>query len=126
VGAPGDPSDRDDQPRTLGEVLYADKAKARVQEQDWVRLVQCIAGGDQAALHALFAQSHRIVFTLIVRITSNRETAEEVTLGGHVPLSTTRYCLPLSPDTVAAVVKLAEVAPLISLNVVPASVLNCH
>jgi hypothetical protein len=52
--------------------------------------------------------------------------AEEVTLGGHVPLSTTRYCLPLSPDTVAAVVKLAEVAPLISLNVVPASVLNCH
>jgi len=80
VGAPGDPSDRDDQPRTLGEVLYADKAKARVQEQDWVRLVQCIAGGDQVALHALFAQSHRIVFTLIVRITKNRETAEEVTL----------------------------------------------
>jgi RNA polymerase sigma-70 factor (ECF subfamily) len=42
--------------------------------------VQSIAGGDQVALHALFARSHRIVFTLIVRITGNRETAEEVTL----------------------------------------------
>jgi RNA polymerase sigma-70 factor (ECF subfamily) len=42
--------------------------------------VQGIAGGDQVALHALFAQSHRIVFTLVVRITGNRETAEEVTL----------------------------------------------
>jgi RNA polymerase sigma-70 factor (ECF subfamily) len=80
VGAPGDPSDRDDQPRTLGDVLYADKAKARIHEQDWARLVQCIAGGDQVALHTLFARSHRIVFTLIMRITSNRETAEEVTL----------------------------------------------
>ena len=39
-----------------------------------------IAGGDQLALHALFTQTHRIVFTLIMRIVGNRETAEEVTL----------------------------------------------
>jgi RNA polymerase sigma-70 factor (ECF subfamily) len=66
--------------RTLGDVLYADKGKARVREQDWVRLVRGIAAGDQLALHALFAQTHRIVFTFVVRITVNRETAEEVTL----------------------------------------------
>lgn len=66
--------------RTLGDVLYADPAATRVQEQDWVRLVHCIAAGDQLALHALFARTHRIVFTLIVRITGNYETAEEVTL----------------------------------------------
>ena len=78
--APGDPGDRNDKPKTLGDVLYADRTKSRVHEQDWVSLVECIARGDQVALHALFAQSHRIVYTLIVRITSNRETAEEVTL----------------------------------------------
>jgi len=43
-------------------------------------LVQSIAGGDELALHALYDRSHRIVFTLAVRITSNPETAEEVTL----------------------------------------------
>ena len=39
-----------------------------------------IAAGDQLALHALYERTHRIVFTLIVRITNNRETAEELTL----------------------------------------------
>ena len=67
-------------PSTLGELLYADKAKALVDEKDWVRLVQFIAAGDQGALHALYERTHRIVFTLIVRITNNRETAEELTL----------------------------------------------
>jgi len=65
---------------TLGDVLYANKAKVPVPEKDWVKLVQSIAGGDELALHALYKQAHRIVFTLIVRITSNRETAEELTL----------------------------------------------
>jgi RNA polymerase sigma-70 factor (ECF subfamily) len=45
-----------------------------------VRLVQAIAAGDQLALHSLYEQTHRIVFTLIVRITNNRETAEELTI----------------------------------------------
>jgi RNA polymerase sigma-70 factor (ECF subfamily) len=65
---------------TLGEVLYADQAKAHVSEQDWVGLVQAIAAGDQLALHALYERTHRLVFTLIVRITASRETAEELTL----------------------------------------------
>jgi len=70
----------DTEVRTLGDVLYADRAKVRVSEQDWVRLVQSIAAGDQIALHTLYEQMHRIVFTLIVKITNNQETAEELTL----------------------------------------------
>jgi RNA polymerase sigma-70 factor (ECF subfamily) len=65
---------------TLGDLLYANRAKAPVREEEWVGHVRSIAGGDQLALHALFQQTHRIVFTLIVRITGNRETAEELTL----------------------------------------------
>ena len=60
-------------------MLYA-KSKAPVPEQDWAALVQSIAAGDQLALHALYERSHRIVFTLIMRITANRETAEELTI----------------------------------------------
>ena len=66
-------------PATLGDVLYA-KSEAPVPEQDWAMLVRSIAAGDQLALHALYERSHRIVFTLIVRITANRETAEELTV----------------------------------------------
>jgi RNA polymerase sigma-70 factor (ECF subfamily) len=67
-------------PKTLGDVLYADKSKFRVSEEEWLKLIRAIADGDQLALHSLFEQTNRIVFTLIVRITMNRETAEEVTL----------------------------------------------
>ena len=66
--------------RTLGDLLYANKATFPVSEKDWVRLVQAIAAGDQLALHSLYEQAHRIVFTLVLRITVNRETAEEVTI----------------------------------------------
>jgi RNA polymerase sigma-70 factor (ECF subfamily) len=66
-------------PATLGDVLYAE-AKAPVPEQEWVTLVQSIAEGDQLALHALYERAHRPVFTLVMRITANRETAEELTV----------------------------------------------
>jgi RNA polymerase sigma-70 factor, ECF subfamily len=69
----------DKTPATLGDVLYA-KSKAPVPEQDWAALVQSVAAGDQLALHALSDRAHRIVFTLIMRITANRETAEELTI----------------------------------------------
>src|SRR5215831_13630765 len=71
---------RESAPKTLGDLLYANKAKVRVPEKEWVVLVQAIAEGDQLALHTLYERTHRIVFTLIVRITNNRETAEELTL----------------------------------------------
>jgi RNA polymerase sigma-70 factor (ECF subfamily) len=64
---------------TLGEVLYA-SIRAPVPEQDWTALVQSIAAGDQPALHALFERAHHLVFTLIMRLTANRETAEELTI----------------------------------------------
>jgi RNA polymerase sigma-70 factor (ECF subfamily) len=64
---------------TLGDVLYA-TSKAPVLEHDWVTLVQSIAAGDQLALHALYERAHRPVFTLIMRITANRENAEELTI----------------------------------------------
>jgi RNA polymerase sigma-70 factor (ECF subfamily) len=64
---------------TLGDVLYA-KSKAPVPEQDWVLLVQSVAAGDELALHALYERAHRVVFTLIMRITASRETAEELTI----------------------------------------------
>jgi RNA polymerase sigma-70 factor, ECF subfamily len=62
-------------PATLGDVLYA-KSKAPVPEREWATLVQSI----QLALHGLYERAHRIVFTLIMRITANRETAEELTI----------------------------------------------
>jgi len=65
--------------RTLGSLLYA-KAQAPVTEQEWLMLVESIAAGDQLALHALYERSHRLVFTLIMRITASRETAEELTI----------------------------------------------
>lgn len=66
-------------PATLGDVLYA-KSKAVVPEEDWAALVRSIAAGDQLALHALYERAHRMVFTLTMRITANRETAEELTV----------------------------------------------
>lgn len=66
-------------PTTLGDVLYA-KSKPPVLEQDWVKLVQSIVAGDQFALHTLYEMAHRPVFTLIMRITANLETAEELTI----------------------------------------------
>lgn len=65
---------------TLGDLLYADTGKLRVAEEDWVGLVQAIAMGDELALHALYERANRPVFTLIMRISRNRSTAEELTL----------------------------------------------
>lgn len=81
---PGAPQPDQDAPSgsagTLGDVLYADQSKALVSEKEWVALVRSVAAGDQLALHALYERTHRVAFTLIVRITGNRETAEELTL----------------------------------------------
>jgi len=65
---------------TLGDLLYADGTRGTPAEADWVRLVEAIATGEQAALRAIYARTHRLVFTLAFRICGNRELAEEVTL----------------------------------------------
>lgn len=72
--------DQRDRDTTLGDVLFGNKATRPVSEVVWVGLVQSIAKGDQRALHALYTQTHRIAFTLIMRIVGNRETAEELTI----------------------------------------------
>jgi RNA polymerase sigma-70 factor (ECF subfamily) len=66
--------------RTLGDLLYSDSRKRRISEEEWVALVRSIAAGDQAALRALFERTHRIVFTLAMRISGNRQTAEELSI----------------------------------------------
>jgi len=57
-----------------------DARDAPVQEDEWAALVMAIAEGDQGALRELYEHTHRIVFTLIVRIVKAPATAEEVTL----------------------------------------------
>jgi len=66
-------------PTTLLDVLYA-RSNGPIPERDWARVVRSVAAGDQLALHALYEMAHRIVFTLIMRITANRESAEELTI----------------------------------------------
>jgi len=73
-------------PGTLGAVLYADPSKALESERDWVALVRAVARGDQAALHALYERTHRPVFTLVMRLRPDRETAEALTLDVFVDL----------------------------------------
>ena len=69
-----------EQPATLGDVLYAGKPKEIPSEREWVALVERVAAGDQLALHGLYERAHRVVFTLTMRLTGSRETAEELTL----------------------------------------------
>ena len=66
--------------KTLGDVLHAGTSSAPASEQEWFGLVRAIAAGDLVALQALYERSHRLVFTLLMRITGHREMAEELTL----------------------------------------------
>jgi RNA polymerase sigma-70 factor, ECF subfamily len=65
---------------TLGDLLYADPAKPRVSENEWRELVEAIAARDQLAFRALYDRTHRLVFTLTMRILGNHASAEEITL----------------------------------------------
>jgi len=71
---------RESSANTLGALLYANEDRAPRPERAWVVLVQAIGAGDQLALHALYERAHRPVFTLAMRITNNRQTAEELTI----------------------------------------------
>lgn len=67
-------------PETLGDLLYADRTRARVSEGAWVALVRAMGAGDQRALRALYERTHRLVFTFLARLLNDRQAAEEVTL----------------------------------------------
>jgi RNA polymerase sigma-70 factor (ECF subfamily) len=66
-------------PATLGDVLYAGPAKHVASEAEWVALVRRVAAADPRALCAQYGRTRRIVFTHAMRITGEREAAEEVT-----------------------------------------------
>ena len=66
--------------KTLGDVLYADARADHPTEREWVALTRAVGSGDQLALHALYDRAHHLVFTSALRITSSRETAEELTV----------------------------------------------
>ena len=66
-------------PNTLGDVIFRD-VESPPASKGLVDLVHAIAAGDHPALRALYQRSHRIVFTLIMRITTIEKSAEEVTL----------------------------------------------
>jgi RNA polymerase sigma-70 factor (ECF subfamily) len=63
----------------LGDVLYA-RAAPPVAEAEWVELLRSIAAGDPLALRCLYDRAHRLVFTFLVRLTGDREVADELTL----------------------------------------------
>ena len=69
-------------PATLGDVLYRDGAPAdeALSEREWVVLVNYVAAGNQRALRQLYERAHRLVFSLIARITNSREVAEDLTI----------------------------------------------
>jgi DNA-directed RNA polymerase specialized sigma24 family protein len=53
---------------------------AALDERDWVVLVNYIAAGDQRALRQLYERTHRLVFSLIARITNSRDVAGNLTV----------------------------------------------
>jgi RNA polymerase sigma-70 factor, ECF subfamily len=69
----------DDRPtKVLGSLL--DDGGVPVPETEWAEIVGAIRRGDQRALRDLYDRTHRIAFTLILRILKTPLTAEEVTL----------------------------------------------
>lgn len=77
---PTNGSAADPAPKTLGDVLYADRTQARVSEDAWIALVRAMAAGDQRALRALYERTHRLVFTFLARLLNDRQSAEELTV----------------------------------------------
>jgi RNA polymerase sigma-70 factor (ECF subfamily) len=65
---------------TLGGLLYADASRPRIPESEWAAHVRAMAQGDQLALRTLYELAHRLVFTLALRLTGSRETADELTV----------------------------------------------
>lgn len=57
-----------------------DSVELRTRDQNWTSLIKQVADGDQSALTTLYDSTSRLVFGLILRIVSDRATAEEVLL----------------------------------------------
>ena len=79
-GRPAGKGPRESETRTLADLVHPDGREACASESEWIALVQSIAKGDQQALYALYERTHRLVFTLMVRMSNDLATAEELTL----------------------------------------------
>ena len=67
-------------PGSLGEVLYRPNSDAPLaMEDEWVKLLRQVVGGDQSALHALYERAGRLVYALAFRIAGSTAAAEDVT-----------------------------------------------
>ena len=65
---------------TLGDLLYADRGKPRVAEATWVALLQRVVRRDPHALRTLYLWTHRLVLTLLARLSNDWCTAERLTV----------------------------------------------
>lgn len=66
---------------TLGHLLFGKLKQPPPSESDWRALVRAIAAGNAAALYALTARMHGIVFPLMLKMSGAWEIAERLTLG---------------------------------------------
>jgi len=77
---PGCSRPSDGQGQTLAALLYADSTTHPVPEREWLELMHGIGSRDYTAMRDLYERTHRIVFTLLMRLTNDRTTAEELTV----------------------------------------------
>lgn len=57
-----------------------DSRELSTRDQDWATLIKRVADGDQSALTLLYDSTSRLVFGLVLRVVTDRSTAEEVLL----------------------------------------------
>jgi RNA polymerase sigma-70 factor, ECF subfamily len=57
-----------------------DSRGSSTRDQDWASLIKRVADGDQSALTVLYDSTSRLVFGLVLRVVTDRSTAEEVLL----------------------------------------------
>lgn len=57
-----------------------DSRQLSTRDQDWASLIKRVADGDQSALTLLYDSTSRLVFGLVLRVVTDRATAEEVLL----------------------------------------------
>ena len=65
---------------TLSDLVFHKPLPPPTPESEWATLVRAIAAGNAEALPTLYERMHRIVYTLMLRITHDREVADELTL----------------------------------------------
>jgi hypothetical protein len=61
----------------LSDVLYANSS-ALVLEREWADLIHSVAAGDELSLHSLYARTHDLVSTLLLKITNNADATKHV------------------------------------------------